>query len=609
MLKSKKEQKLNRIKTGNVMKLKHFIYIFIFMLGSAMTQAQVQFDAKVSKNKLGINERLRVDFEMNKDGDNFNPPDFKGFRVVGGPNQAISNSYINGKRSYSKTYSYFLSPQSRGKFKIGQATIEVDGETYKTLPVEVEVTAAVEVPKDGNNADYVASENVHLVAEVSDANPYINEAITVVYKMYVSRDVSITSSWREIDTPKYADFWSQNIDNQGNFKIYDGKYKGEDYRYVILRTTVLYPQKTGKLDIEPLTLDVPIDVPGNRRDLFGRRLTTRVNKTISAGNRTINVKPLPLEGKPDNFAGAVGDFKFSVSTNKTSLDANESLELKTSVSGTGNLKLFDLPTAKLPSSLEVYEPERDERVKTNRTGMNGSITETYTVVPQYKGTYPIRPITFSYFDPKTETYKTLSSEEIVINVENGPITAQTTSENDNGVVKQTVAPSKDQFKFIKLDAELEPIAQESFFRSTLFWSLLGGPLLLIPLFVIGGKKRKARLADFEGNKLRKADKLARKYLSEAKKNLGSQVVFYEALERALHNYLKAKLNIETSDLSKERISALLTERSVETTTVSQFVSLLKSCEFARYTPTSDVTIQHDYDKAVSVISTIDKQIQ
>ena len=579
------------------------------MLGCGVSQAQVQFDAKVSKKKLGVNERLRVDFEMNKDGDNFDPPDFNGFRVVGGPNQAISNSYINGKRSYSKTYSYFLSPQSRGKFKIGQATIEVEGEIYKTLPVEVEVTAAVDIPKDGNNADYVASENVHLVAEVSDANPFINEAITVVYKMYVSRDVSITSSWREIDTPKYADFWSQNIDNQGNFKIYDGKYKGEDYRYVILRTTVLYPQKTGKLDIEPLTLDVPIDVPGNRRDLFGRRLTTRVNKTISAGSRTIEVKPLPLEGKPDNFAGAVGDFRFNVTANKTTLDANESLELRTTVSGTGNLKLFDLPTAKLPSSLEVYEPERDENVKTNRTGMNGSITEIYTVVPQFKGSYPIRPITFSFFDPKTETYKTLSSEEIVINVENGPITAQTQSEDENGVVKQAVSLSKDQFKFIKLDADLEPISQEAFFKSKLFWSLLGGPLLLIPLFIMAGKKRKARLADVEGNRLRKADRLARKYLSEAKKNIGNQVVFYEALERALHNYLKAKLNIETSDLSKERISSLLTEGEVDSTAVNEFISLLKSCEFARYTPTSNVTIQKDYDKAVSVISTIDKQIK
>lgn len=591
------------------MKRMRIVYIAILLLSFGVSQAQVQFEAKVSKTRLGVNERLRVDFEMNKDGDNFSPPSFEGFRVVGGPNQSISNSYINGKRSYSKTYSYFLAPQSRGQFTIGQATIEIDGETYKTLPVKVQITAAVEKPKDENDADYLASENVHLVAEVSKANPYLNEAITVIYKLYVSHDVSITSSWREIDTPKYADFWSQSIDNRGNFKIYEGKYRGKDYRYVILRTTVLYPQKTGELNIEPLTLDVPIDVQSNRRDLFGRRLMTRVNKTISAGNRTINVKPLPAEGRPDNFTGAVGEFQFDVFTDRDVLDANESLELTIKVSGDGNLKLFDLPGVKLASSLEVYEPERVDNIRTLTSGMTGSASEAYTVVPQFKGTYPIRPISFSYFDPKTETYRTLSSDEIIVNVENGPVTEESASEEGNNGNKKSVTLAKDQFKHIKLDADLIPIAQKPFFKSALFWSLLGGPFLLIPLFILAGRQRAKRRNDVEGNRLRKADRLARKYLSEAKKNLNDQALFYEALERALHNYLKAKLNIETSEFSKERISNLLSEKNVQPTTVTSFVELLKSCEFARYTPTSNVTIQQDYNKAVEVISNIDKQIQ
>jgi hypothetical protein len=590
------------------MKMQRFLFLLGFVLCGFAATAQVQFDAKVSKKRLGINERLRVDFEMNQDGDNFRPPNFNGFRVVGGPNQSISNSWINGKRSFSKTYSYFLAPQKRGKLTIGQATIEIGGETYKTLPVQVQVTAAVAVPKDGNNAEYVASENVHLVAEVSNANPYLNEAITVTYKLYVSHDVSITSQWREIDTPKYADFWSQNIDNQNNYKVREGKYQGEDYRYVVLRTTVLYPQKTGKLEIEPLTLDVPIDVQGNRRDIFGRRLMRRVNKTISAGKRTIDVKPLPLAGKPDGFNGAVGNFDFNVSADKTTLDANESLQLGVKVSGKGNLKLFTTPSVKLPNSLEVYEPEHNENVTTNIGGMQGSITDTYTVVPQFKGNYPVNPITFSYFDPKTEKYKTISSKEFVIHVEKGPISAANNAiANASGNKKQVVL-SKDNFKYLKLDANLEPIQQKSFFRSALFWSLLGGPFLLIPLFILGGKKRRARLADVEGNKLRKANKLAKKYLSEAKRNMADPVVFYESLERALHNYLKAKLNIETSEMEKTVISRLLLERKVEESVVEEFIKLLKSCEYARYASSSQVSVQQDYNKAVGVISDIDKQI-
>lgn len=571
-------------------------------------QAQVKFEAKVSKKRVGMNERLRVDFEMNQDGDNFNPPSFEGFRVVGGPNQAISNSWINGKRSYSKSYSYFLSPTAQGTFSIGQATIEINGETFKTSPVSVFVTKAVEVPKDGNNVDYLASENVHLVAEVSKANPYINEAITVTYKLYVSHDVSITSSWREVETPKYADFWSQNIDNSGNFKIYEGKYQGEDYRFVILRTTLLYPQKTGKLDIEPLTLDVPIDVPGSSRDLFGRRLMSRVNKTISAGKRTIDVKPLPLEGKPDNFLGAVGDFSLGVATNKKKLNASEALELSVKVTGSGNLKLTEIPTIKLPSSLEVYEPEHKENVRTDRSGMRGDIQDVYTVVPQFKGKYPIRPITFSYFDPKTEQYKTLSSEEIVIEVENGPVNAELAEATNTDGTKKPVTLDNDQFKYIKLDANLKPIAAETFFKSKLFWGLVGGPFLLIPLFILAGSRRKKRLADVTGNRLRKANKLAKKYLGEAKKSMSDKATFYEALERALHNYLKAKLDIVTVEMSKENISSLLEQHQVSNAVTGQFNELLKACEYARYTPATQVTIQQDYNKAVETISDIDKQI-
>jgi len=591
------------------MKRSYFIFILFLFIGFGGVHAQVQFEAKVSKNKLGVNERLRVDFEMNQDGDNFNPPSFEGFRVVGGPNQAISNSYINGKRSYSKTYSYYLTPLSRGTFTIGQATILIDGETYKTTPVKVEVTAAVERPKDGDNAEYVASENVHLVANISNTNPYLNEAITIQYRLYVSNDVNLTRGFREIDTPKYADFWSQTISNRGNFTVYEGEYNGRtDYRYIIVQTTVLYPQKTGKLSIEPLTLDVPIDVETNKRDLFGRRLMTRVNKTISAGNRIIDVKPLPAEGRPDNFNGAVGDFTFDVTTDKTSLDANEALQLSVKVSGKGNLKLFDLPSVKLPSALEVYEPERTNNVNTQADGMRGSISENYTIVPQFKGDYPIRPITFSYFDPKSETYKTLSSNEIVLNVINGPVTNSSGNETTSTSKNPVVVFNEDQFKYIKLKTNLVPITQTPFFKSALFWSLLGGPILLIPIFIFAGRKRKQHLADIQGNKLRKADRLARKYLSEAKRSMGDKVVFYEAMERALHNYLKAKLAIETSEFSKEKISTLLQQKGAEQSTIDTFISILKSCEYARYTPASNVTIQQDYDKAVSVISTIDKQL-
>ncbi len=584
------------------------IFILFILMGIGV-QAQVSFVVKASKKTLGINERLRIDFEMNEDGDNFVPPSFKGFNVVGGPNQSISNSWINGKRSYSKTYSYFLAPKSQGTFSINQATIEIDDQIYKTTPLKIIITEAVSKPKDGNSADYVASENVHLIAEVSKSNPFLNEAIVIVYKLYVSNDVSITRSWQELDTPKFQDFWSQYIEKKGEQQIYETTYEGKPYRYVILKKAVLYPQKTGELTIEPLTLDVPIDVQGNTRDIFGRRRMTRVNRTISAGKRIINVKPLPIEGRPDDFSGAVGNFNFSVSVNKTMLDANEALELKIRTKGVGNLKLFNLPSLTLPSSLEVYEPVRDNKVAINIKGMNGFISDTYTIIPQYKGSYPIRPISFSYFDVTSAKYKTIISDEIVVKVQNGPVPNQLTEVNKSLSTENVLSLTNNQFKYIKTSTKFISVNDLVFFKTFKFWCLLSIPFVFIPIIILIGNTRRKRLNDIEGRRYRIATRLAKKYLSEAKNNIGKQELFYDSLERALHNYLKAKLAIVTSEFSKEKIIELLTDRKVEKNVVSDFEGLLKSCEFARYTPTSDVAIQKDYNKAVKVISSIDKQFQ
>lgn len=580
------------------MKLK-FLLIVLFAGFSAWSQ--VEFDAVVSKQRLGVNERLRVDFEMNQDGDNFRPPSFQGFTVVGGPNQSISKQWINGKASFSKTFSYFLQPNATGTLKIGQAEIEIDGTVYKTIPIEITVTGAVEKPKDPNDPVAAAEDNVHLVAEVSKNDPYLNEAFTVVYKLYVSRETAV-NGWNELDAPKFADFWSQSIDEK-QFKVYDGSYDGKPYRYVILRRTLLYPQKTGELTIEPLALNINVEAPTNRRDIFGMRITRPAKITVTAPTRKVNVKSLPEDGKPESFTGAVGNFDFEVTASKTTLDAQEALDLTLTAKGNGNLKLFTLPKPKLPSALEVYEPENEQDVRVSLNGMAGSNSARYTIVPQQKGSYPIPPIRFSYFDPATEQYKTLSSDEIVIDVENGPATLATSDKADKIPVEETK-----QFDYIKSDAKLKSMNQDRFFGSTAFWSLLATPVVLIPLAILFGRKRRAYQNDIKGNRLRKADKLARKYLGDAKKSLGDQTAFYLALEKCLHNYLKARLNIQTSEMSKERISQLLQDRGVTVETTAAFLKLLESCEFARYTPSSSDAMQHDYEQASRVISEIDKQL-
>lgn len=578
-----------------------FIYILIFSFN--LLSGQVSFNAKVSKKNLGINERLQIDFSMNEDGDNFIPPSFDNFKVVGGPSQSISNSWINGERTYSKTYTYFLAPRKRGSFSIGQASIEVKDVVYKTSPIKITVTAAVDVPKDPNDPEYLASESIDLVAEVSKTDPYLNEAISVVYKLYIAENTGIRN-WNEIDKPRYNDFWSQNIDVK-ELKVQEGVYKGENYRYVVLKKTILYPQKTGELSLEPLTLEVSVEVPSNRRDIFGRRAMTTVNRIVTAGKRNIKVKPLPQQGRPNNFSGAVGDFNFKVESSKKTLIVSEAFNLKLEVAGRGNLMLFELPSPTLPSSLEVYDPEHTEDIKTSLSGTKGRVFDNYAIVTNEAGQYPIPPISFSFFNPKTKSYETIDSEKIIVTANEGPYNLKK-NEANNGV--STIESKDSKFSSIYTLTELDPIENDEFFGGSLFWLIFTAPFLFIPAIIIFRKKKAKKAMDFEGNRIKENRKLTKKYLSDAKRSLGNKDAFYVALERALHSYLKAKLKIKTFDLSKDKIKALLINNSVSSYSVGVFIKLLEACDFARYTPLQESDMIRDYENASKTISQIDKQL-
>lgn len=569
-------------------------------------QGEVEFNMVLSKDHLGINERLRVDFTMNQDGDNFIPPPFEGFKVVMGPSQSVSSSWINGKRTYSKTYSYVLMPTARGSFTIEQAAIEIAGETYKTLPQEVEVSEAVDRPNSQRTAEDVVGENLHLVAEVSKGDPYLNEAVSVVYKLYVGQNISV-SNYRPLDNPRYTNFWSQDIP-VGRHDVENGTYQGKPYRFVVLKRVVLYPQKSGALELEPLSLEVFVDVPTDQRDFFGRTIYTQTSQTVSAGKRTLQVKALPESGKPANFGGAVGEFDFSVSTSKQQLNAFESLQATVEVKGKGNLKLFQLPEPKIPSALEVYDPEYHENIQTPLSGMEGSISNSYTVVPSFRGHYPIPGISFSYFNPETESYVSLESQPISIEVLEGPLSTAADAPTTGRTEGPMVVPMGQQFHFIKLDADLVPMEQSPFYGSKAFFLWLLAPVLLIPVAIFFFRKREAMASDELGNKIKKANRLAKKYLSTAKRELGHKEAFYVALEKGLHNYLKAKLKIATSEFSKEKINDILMDKGVAPEDREIFIQLLTNCEMARYSPFSEVEMQQDYDRGSETISKLDKQL-
>ena len=586
------------------MKLKFYISIFICLLSFSLVAQEATLKTKVSKNKLGVNQRLRVEFSIDKQGgDNFTPPNFNNFKIVGGPSQSVSQSFINGKTSFAQSYSYIIQPTRKGELSIGTASIKIGGKVIKSEPVKIIVLDAVEIPKNPNDPNYIAQQNIHLVAEISKSRPYVGEGIYVEYRLYVSENVSVYDT-SVTEAPKYNGFWNQDIKING-FPVKMGKYNGENYRYIVLQKAFLVPTKTGKLSIEPMKMDIVIGVPSGRADFFGNAITRNVRREFSSAKKIINPRSLPLEGKPENFTGAVGEFNFDVSLNKDILKANETSQVKVAVSGKGNLNLFELPTVETPAELEMYQPERKENVRVGAGGISGSVTDTYTVVPQYKGKYKIPSVSFSYFNPKEKKYRTIATEDLFVDVQEGK---ELVVVDSTVVKKQEVVQTGKNFRYIATKTNFASTEKSDFFKSNLFYILLLLPLIAIPIGIFIAKKNEERNNDVVGNKTRKANRLVKKYLSTAEKQLGKKEAFYEALEKALHNYLKAKLGVETSEISKERITEILEGKKVEKATIHQFIEVLKSSDFARYTPFTATQMKEEFERAKEVIVQLDKQL-
>ena len=571
------------------------ILILFLTLNTLILSSQVKFDVSVSKSKLGLNERLRVDFVMNQNGDNFSPPKFENFQIIGGPNQSIKTSYVNGERSFSKTYSYFLKPLKKGTLKISQASIEIDNETYKSLPIEVTITDSVKQPSDAVT-QYYNDDDIELRALISKGSPFLNEPITVVYKLYYKAPINISDA-RETETPKFKDFWSQTI-KIPQLKVQREVYKGQNYNVVEWRKVVLYPQRVGELEISPLSLNLVLDVPTDKRDFFGNVIYDQTSQLISTGMRRINVKNLPNQGKPDSFTGAVGEFEFDVILNKNSLRATESFQAELKVKGSGNLKLFDLPNILVPNSMELFEPKREELINTNLSGMSGSISKLFTIIPRFQGNFPIEEVEFSYFNPETEKYKILKSPRLTIDVFDGPALSNSIT-NDNS----NIITADDSFRFIKIKGNLKEIKNDIFFESKLFYALVASPfafLLSLLAFTIFRRKRKESSYEL----IRIEERQINKMIDSAKDAIGDKILFYDKIEKAIIKSLIVKFSIRMESLNKDKIQQIGQEKGLLRNDITLIIKLIENCEKAKYSLSSDSIMNKDLENARKAINSI-----
>ena len=566
--------------------------VFLFSLFSLLAKAQdsdIKFEAVLSKAKLGQNERLRVSFEMNKDGDFFEAPSFENFEVLMGPSQSISSSFINGKRRFSKSYTYVLRPKKQGQLIIDSASITIDNTVYTTDPKTVLVTEPIDNPNAPKTAQDIADESLYLVATLSNDRPYLNQGVLVTYTLYFSPRVYI-NNFIPVENPTYKNFWSQDLP----IKEYETRrttFRNESFNAVDLKTVVLYPQKSGSLALDPFALELYVQIPTGRRDFFGDPIMRSATKTVKAGDLSINVKELPEEGKPLNFSGAVGDFELSVEASRTNLEANESTQIKVEINGKGNLKLLSIPELSLPSALEKYDPEYTDNVRVNREGMNGSVTNSYTVVPRYAGSYPVDPLEFTYFDPNSKSYKTLSSDPFDLTVEGSALLPSTSS---IAPIAEKNTPVTSGFKSNAYQTSLVTIVSSPWFESNTYYLILA--LLVILGFSISfiintfkasigtsGQGAKKALPKKIKALLKRADKLAKEQNAE----------FYSIASEILFLCLEKYSGVDLSTASKQEREDKLQTLGADAPLIERINTINDRILMVRYSGSASAPFEED----------------
>lgn len=608
--------------------VKKIYYILLFFLLSANIYPQdVSFTAS-APNVVKAGERFRLTYSINKSGKNFTMPPITDFQVLMGPSKSSSfqSNYINGKLTSSTTisYSFILLANKEGKFTIPSAKINVKKEEYSSNSVTIEVVKN-DNPQNNNNQTQQqtnrpntpstqqqtpidSKENFFARLNLSRKNLYKGEHLIATIKIY-SKYTQIGSL--RIQPPAFEGFLSQEIKNAQQTQFRQENINGTIYNTAVLGKYVLFPQRSGKLTIEPFEFECVARVRSSSgdffEDFFGQNIRDIQVKTKSP-KYTVNVKRLPANA-PYNFSGGVGSFTIQSSINNDSIQANEAITLNVNIKGNGNLKLLKPLKFNFPPDFEVYDPEKTQNIRSTSTGMNGSISYKYLIIPQFEGKFTIPSAGFSYFDPKTESYKQVATPTYQIAV--GRNNTNNNAANVTSYNKEDVKFLGEDIRFIKThNLALYPIGK-FFFGSSIFYIILILSFVIFWLIFIVYRKVRKDNKNFEKRKHRLAKRVAKKRLYSAKQSLKKhdKNTFYDNILNALWGYTSDKFNIPLSKLTKDNVSGLLLQKKVSQDLISEFLELLDRSEYAKYAPAKDEgAMDKIYAEAIVVLSKLEDEV-
>lgn len=571
------------------------VLLLLLFQASSLFAQEVIFKASAPKGVVK-NEQFRLTYTLNKEGKDIRlPSDMDGFEILFGP--SVSSSYstqiINGKSTSqsSFSYTYILSAPEEGSYTIGPASITVDGSNYKSNSVSINVLppdkkednaqSGQSSSSSSSSAGDIKKDDAFIRTVVSKSNMYEQEAFMVTFKLYTTLNVV---DFGKIEFPEFEGFLMEELDVEPNQQLQLEHYNGKNYYTAILRKNLLFPQRPGKITIPSGKLEMVFSVPSGKKvsSFFGmQEVNIDVKKPMITNPVTVSVDKLP-SGKPDSFKGAVGTFDFSASITDEEIRANEPITVTLKISGTGNHKLIQNPEVEFPSNFELYDPTINNELTATPQGMRGTRTIEYLVIPRYEGDYSIPPIDFSYFDTNARRYKTVKSPAYSLTILKGDESQATASTYIN---QQEVKVEQD-IRYIKT-GKRDFLRTDNFFvGSWSYWIWFIVPFVLLVIFFIIYRKQMKLNADIALMRNKKANKVAKRRLKQAESFLkkGEKENFYNEVLRALWGYFSDKLSIPGANLTKSNIELELSNYGVDEDLIKKFMTILDTCEFARYAP-------------------------
>ena len=599
-------------------------FILVTTVVGAWADGKISFTANAPEVVVS-GDQFRLTYTVNSQKvRDFRAPSMKDFEVLMGPSRSTQSStqIINGNVTSTSTitFTYILMAGKEGTYNIPAATIVAEGNNYTSNSVTVKVlptdqSSGASSGNSGRNSRNQASngaiteKELFITATASKTTAYEQEAILLTYKVYTQ--VNLTELRGDI--PDLKDFHTQEVElpNQKTFTL--EHYNGRNYNTTIWRQLVLFPQKTGKIEIPSVTFEGTVSQMVASADPFDAFFNggnyVNIKKNLVAPKLIIDVKELP-EGKPANFSGGVGEFTISSSISTQELKTNDAVTIKLVISGTGNMKLINTPEVKFPQDFEIYDPKVDNKFNLTRNGLAGSKVIEYLAIPRHAGNFTIPSIEFSYFDLKSQSYKTLKTEAYTLNVAKGEgnadqVVANFTSKEDLKVLGKDI-------RYIKTGDTQLTQKDDYFFGSIsyILWYII--PLTLFVAFMLIYRKQAIENANVAKVRTKKANKMATKRMKNAGKLLAEKKTeaFYDEVLKALWGYISDKLSMPVSQLSKDNIEEELQKHQVSDELIQSFINTLNECEFARYAPgNQNETMDKVYAASIDIISKMENCIK